>query len=109
MPRSKSLTDRELTLAASASSSWVSLASARSCRSNPPNSSAGCSVMIPPILPQALTRSTANQHGQKGNLHKRLAGRLTCAISATQSQWREVTRPSGGGIRPHWATARIRA
>ena len=46
MPRSRSLTDRGHRLAASASSSWVSLASARSCRSSPPNPSAGCSAMV---------------------------------------------------------------
>ena len=45
MPRSRSLTDRGLMPAASASSSCVSLASVRSCRSNPANSSTGGSAI----------------------------------------------------------------
>ena len=44
-PRSRSLTDRGLTSAAAASSSWVSLALTRSWRNNPANSSAGCSAI----------------------------------------------------------------
>ena len=44
MPRSRSLTDRGLSCAASASSSCVSRASARSCRSSPPKLSAACSA-----------------------------------------------------------------
>jgi hypothetical protein len=68
MPRSRSLTDRGLTLAASASSSCVSSASVRSCRSSPPKLSAGCSVMpgtplragiLPPASPARIrTAST---------------------------------------------------
>jgi hypothetical protein len=46
MPRSKLLTDRGDTFAAAASSSWVSFASARNCRSSPAKESAG-SVTIP--------------------------------------------------------------
>ena len=46
-PRSRSLIPRGDSPAASASSSWVSFASPRSCRSNPPNESAGCSAMAP--------------------------------------------------------------
>src|SRR5262245_41174455 len=49
-PRSKLLTDRGDTPAASASSSWVSFAPARSRRSSPANVSAGCSatIAVPP-------------------------------------------------------------
>ena len=47
MPRSKLLTDRGDTPAAAASSSWVSFASARSCRSSAAKESSGCSVTIP--------------------------------------------------------------
>ena len=46
MPRSKSLTDRGDRLAASASSSCVSPASARSRRSNPANPGPGCSATV---------------------------------------------------------------
>ena len=46
IPRSRSLTVRGLTPAAAASSSWVSPASVRSCRSNPAYSIAGCSDMV---------------------------------------------------------------
>ena len=57
MPRSRSLTVRGLTPAASASSSWVSRASARSCRSNPAKESEGCSTMtnVPSQPPAAAT------------------------------------------------------
>ncbi len=54
MPRSRSLTDRELMPAAWANSSCVSLASPRSRRSNPANSSAGCCSMILSATPQIL-------------------------------------------------------
>ena len=50
MPRSRSLTDRGLSPAASASSSCVIWASARSRRSSPANESAGCSAMAPMSL-----------------------------------------------------------
>ena len=46
IPRSKSLTDRGDRLAASASSSCVSPASARSRRSNPANPRPGCSATV---------------------------------------------------------------
>ena len=48
IPRSRSLTDRGERLAASASSSWVSPASARNRRSSPPNPGAACSAIGPP-------------------------------------------------------------
>jgi hypothetical protein len=48
MPRSRSLTDRGDRPAASASSSWVSLASARSCRSNPANPCPGSATAPTP-------------------------------------------------------------
>src|SRR5215471_14237549 len=48
IPRSRSLTDRGDRPAASASSSWVSLASARSCRSSPANETSGCSATAQP-------------------------------------------------------------
>ena len=54
MPRSRSLTDRELSFAASASSSCVIPASARNCRSKPANLIAGCSAMVPASSPQAF-------------------------------------------------------
>lgn len=44
IPRSRSLTDRGLSLAASANSSWVSRASIRSCRSSPAKESADWSA-----------------------------------------------------------------
>jgi hypothetical protein len=54
IPRSRSLTDRGLSPAASASSSCVIWASARSRRSSPANESAGCSAMAPmPLDPPA--------------------------------------------------------
>ena len=54
MPRSRSLTDRGLSPAVSASSSCVIWASARSRRSSPANESAGCSAMAPmPLDPPA--------------------------------------------------------
>jgi hypothetical protein len=46
MLRSRSLTDRGLKLAASASSSWVRWASSRSCRSSPAKLSADCSATV---------------------------------------------------------------
>ena len=52
-PRSRSLTDRGLSPAASASSSCVSRASPRSCRNSPAKFSAGCSVNAPSPLRQA--------------------------------------------------------
>ena len=56
MPRSRSLTDRGERPAASASSSWVSPASVRSCLSTPANSSPGCSATAPtPQNPSAAT------------------------------------------------------
>ena len=55
MPRSRSLTDRGLRPAASASSFWVSAACARSCRSNPAKSSTGGSAMTGRPPSQALT------------------------------------------------------
>ena len=57
------VTDRpRLRPAASASSSWVSLAPARNWRSNPANPSTGCSAMTPASLPQALARRTVARH-----------------------------------------------
>ena len=47
IPRSRSLTDRGERPAASASSSWVSFASVRNCRSNPANPGPGCSATAP--------------------------------------------------------------
>jgi hypothetical protein len=52
-PRSRSLTDRGRTPDASASSSWVSLASARSCRNNAANESPGCSSTAQTSRPPA--------------------------------------------------------
>ncbi len=53
IPRSRSLTDRGLKPAASASSSCVSRASARNCRSTPPNPDAGCPAIsgVPSAAP----------------------------------------------------------
>jgi hypothetical protein len=53
IPRSRSLTDRGDKPAASASSSWVNLASARSCRNSPANESPGSATAqhLPPSPP----------------------------------------------------------
>ena len=64
-PRSRSLTDRGDRPAASASSSCVSPASSRSCRSRPPKLSPGCSAtgsIAPRQTPSAVHRRTAG-HG----------------------------------------------
>ncbi len=57
IPRSRSLTDRGERPAASASSSWVSFASVRNCRSNPANPGPGCSATAPRLskTPPATT------------------------------------------------------
>src|SRR5690348_15726286 len=60
MPRSRLLTDPVDRPAASASSSWVSLASARSCRSSPANESPGFSATAL-ALPHSLS-APANRH-----------------------------------------------
>ena len=66
IPRSKLLTDRGDTPAAAASSSWVSFASARSCRSSSAKESAGCSASIqPPTQPVPATGTGQNQSAQR--------------------------------------------
>src|SRR5262249_39440657 len=60
-PRSRSLTERALRPAASASSSCVSLASVRSCRSSPAKLSSG-SATDPPAFPRNLP-AVATRHG----------------------------------------------
>jgi hypothetical protein len=65
MPRSRSLTDRGLRLAASASSSWVSRASLRNCRSSPAKRSAGSSATGPSSLHQPpAAASAAHRYGR---------------------------------------------
>src|SRR5262249_1915532 len=61
-PRSKLLTARGDTPAAAASSSWVSLASARSCRSSPAKESTGCPVTI--AVPPHNLSATATGTGR---------------------------------------------
>ena len=73
-PRSRSLTDRALRLAASASSSWVRSALVRSCRSNEPNPSAGCYAMAQHSPKGICPSHTAIRHGRK-DLTKGYAGR----------------------------------
>ena len=77
MPRSRSLTDRGLSLAASASSSCVSPAPARNRRSSPPKPDAVCSATGPspphhPSAARTLTRGrpqrTPRQHNPVGFL-----------------------------------------
>ena len=64
MPRSRSLTERGLSLAASASSSCVSPASARNRRSSPPKPDAACSATgpSPPHRPGAARTLTRSRH-----------------------------------------------
>ena len=81
MPRSRSLTDRGLRPAAFASSSCVSRASARSCRSNPANPSAGCSAMVPVSPPQALIPPHRNPAGRGRTYAQHYPGPATCTIS----------------------------
>ena len=68
IPRSRSLTDRGERLAALASSSCVSPASARSCRSSPPKPGAACSAMglIVPS-PAPARRPHPAQQGRRGH------------------------------------------
>ena len=80
MPRSRSLTDRGLRPAASASSSWVSLAPARNCRSNPANPSTGCSAMTPASPPQALARRPVARHRAERTYAKSTKGQGTSTI-----------------------------
>ena len=70
----------EVLAAAIASSSGVRRASARNCRSNPANPSAGCSAMVPASPPQAFTQSTATRRGRK-DLRQHYPGPATCTIS----------------------------
>ena len=84
MPRSRSLTDRGLRPAASASSSWVSLAWARSCRSNPANPSAGCSAMVG-VPPQALIPPPGNPARSGTGLHNDNPGPAASPSPATKA------------------------
>jgi hypothetical protein len=83
MPRSRSLTDRGDRPAASASSSWVSPALARSCRSNPANTSPGCSAT-------ALTPLAAHSRGRRQERARptlqAYAGQITPATLASAGQ-----------------------
>ena len=87
MPRSRSLTERGLRPADSASSSCVSLASTRSCRSNPANPSTGCSAMVPASLRRPI------RPGVPGTALKDLKPRLSRPEQAHQAR---VGTRSGG-------------
>ena len=63
MPRSRSLIDRGLRPAACASSSWVSRASARSCRSSPAKVSVGYSATAHRPLANAQPAATHRNAG----------------------------------------------
>jgi hypothetical protein len=93
MPRSKLLTDRGDTPAASASSSWVSFAPDRSCRSSPANDSAGSVIAVPPHNLSATATGT---------------GRNQSCPNTTQAQPRpplpgraraDLAQPSPQGVR----------
>ena len=66
-PRSRSLTDRALRLAASVSSSWVRSALVRSCRSNEPNPSAGCYAMAQHSPTRYLSQPHCDSARQEGS------------------------------------------
>ncbi len=100
MPRSRSLTDRGLTPAASASSSWVSLASDRSCRSNPANPSAGCSAMVG--IPSAGPHPAARQSGTAPKeRHNDNPGPASSPSPATRACRRWAAGRTGAGHREH--------
>jgi len=82
MPRSRSLTDRGLRPAASASSSCVSPASARNCRSSPANPSAGCTAMVPVSPPQALIPPHPNPRDAVGLDTNSSQARATAGLAA---------------------------
>ena len=78
-PRSRSLTDRGDRVAASASSSCVSPASSRSCRSSPAKLSAGCSATGPSPLTTPARRSPAQAgHGTDRTLPRSLLLWVSC-------------------------------
>ena len=88
IPRSRSLTDRGERLAASASSSCVSRASARSCRNSPAKESPDCSPTTP--APLAIFRNCP--HPAKPILHPQYADPASLTISRD--------RPGPGAVRP---------
>ena len=97
IPRSRSLTDRGERLAASASSSWVSPASARSCRSSPPNPGAACSAIGPPSPYQrgGNPASTCRAHDRL-QAYKRAASRPSGQPDAAYGTPAESPRPAAG-------------
>ena len=83
MPRSRSLTDRGDRPAASASSSWVSLASARSCRNSPANGSPASPTAQHPL---PALRPPATLHRAEPILHQQYAAPPAAAISIRLGQ-----------------------
>ena len=100
MPRSKSLTDRGLRPAASASSSCVSRAWARSCRSNPANPSAGCSAMVG-VPPQASFRRAAIRRGPERAHTTIIQARPPSPSPASQARRRWAAGRTGARHRTH--------
>jgi len=100
IPRSRSLTDRGLSPAASASSSWVSRASARSCRSNPANSSTGGCAIIRASLHEPSPRPPATRPGGT-RLHQQYIGPVGRATIMPPWQRRHPRDPVGARVGRH--------
>ena len=108
MPRSRSLTDRGPRLAASASSSWVSRASARSCRSSPANESACCSATTPTPL---IAPARGHRPGAGTTLSTQYAGPATPRHPSHQASRAQPPplRPARSGPAPYGGRDRDRA
>src|SRR5215467_11686176 len=104
MPRSRSLTDRGDSPAASASSSWVSFAPARSCRSNPASPSPG----RPATAPALLKPRPRHRPARAGLPPKAYADPLTPATPpAPASPAHLVPRPPSWSCRPSCGPSRV--